>query len=71
MDQKRTALCVRYEGNWRRIHQARELIPALRELQSKQRDGGFPDFTAGSFRPRRDEKLPFIMLWEPPLGICR
>jgi hypothetical protein len=45
-------------------------MPVLRELQFKQYDGRFADFQGGSFRPRRDKKLPFILRWELPLAVC-
>jgi hypothetical protein len=60
--------CVRYQGYWRWVYPAKDLLSALRKMRAEQYDGKWPDQTWRSFQPRKDEILSFILRWELPLG---
>jgi len=60
--------CVRYETYWRRLHPASELKLLLEALVAEHPDGKWPDFLGNEFKLTKDNTLPFILMWEQPLG---
>lgn len=60
--------CVRYDTYWRRLHPAAELKSVLQALAAEHPDGKWPDFLGNEFKLTEDNSLPFILMWEKPLG---
>jgi hypothetical protein len=64
----RFLLCVRYNRLVYPLHSVDEWPALMREIRAKQLDGGLPYLNWEPFRPRKDERRPFIKAWEMALG---
>ena len=60
--------CVRYDTYWRRLHPASELKSLLQALVAEHPDGKWPDFLGTEFKLSKGNTLPFILMWERPVG---